>query len=640
MFPRRLSPRKLCVFPCLSAALCLTGIYSNAQANVNENQHTYIYVDANNGSDGSSGSSSAPLQTIQAAINAANSYNRQGVAVKVIVNAGVYRETVDISSYASTGAALTVESSTPGAAVIAGSDVLTGWSDRGSGIYAHSWNQNLGACAVPSGWPSTFPAIARRTEMVFVNGNPLTQVVSSSQLRPGTFFVDDSADTMLVAPPAGVSIWNSNVEAAVRSNTLNIAGRSNVVLRGLVFRHAANCMNTSGANIYNSTNVLVDSIQALWNNWGGLGIYSSNNITVQGSVASHNGGVGLMGARDQNAIFSYNESDYNNWRGAQAALFDWGMGGTKLMYMRNATVQNHFSYNNQAQGLWFDTDNENITINNATLVGNVMAGLQLEADQGPVRLQNSLLCSNGAGVNVLNVQKLSITNNALYNNGGTGIYDGGEIFVAGFSGGHAITNWLTGEYYNLVTTGTVVSGNVIANASNGQIVFGTYLNGNDWSQFASTLNSHNNQWYDPANWNSFMLPYGKHVGMPDWQAAVGSDYSSAWSAPSNAPGCSAPAPDYADFALGLNREHYTRQNGQATVRIRLSSFGEGPVNLSVAGLPGGVSGAFSDNNIAQGQLTLTLSAAPYAGTQTVPVTIWATTADRVHSMTFNVHVAP
>ena len=134
------------------------------------------------------------------------------------------------------------------------------------------------------------------------------------------------------------------------------------------------------------------------------------------------------------------------------------MGGLKSPYMPNTTVQNHFSYNNQAQGLWFDTDNKNITINNATPSGNVMAGLQPEAEEGPITAGNSHIRSSGAGINILN-DSGTIKSNTLYNNSGTGIYDGAEIFVAGFAGGHKITDWLTGETYNILTTKTVMTGN-------------------------------------------------------------------------------------------------------------------------------------------------------------------------------------
>ena len=116
---------------------------------------------------------------------------------------------------------------------------------------------------------------------------------------------------------------------------------------------------------------MFDRVQANWNNWGGLSISGASNFTVQNSIASHNGGVGFQTTRSQYGLYDFNETDYNNWRGAQAAFYDWGMGGFKLFQTRNITVQNHYSYNNQAQGLWFDTDNKNMTVTNATLVGSL-----------------------------------------------------------------------------------------------------------------------------------------------------------------------------------------------------------------------------------------------------------------------------
>lgn len=635
-----MSPNKLLCFLSLPAVLGFTGIRASAQANVNENAGAYIYVDASSGSDGSSGTAGSPLQTIQAAVNEANSKNQQGVSTKIIVNPGVYRETVNIGNHGSSGATLTVEAAKPGTAIISGSDVLTGWNAEGNGIYSHTWTPNLGTCPVPPAWPSGFADIARRTEMVYVDGTPLTQVMSRSDLKPGTFLVDESANMIYAYPASWVNMSSATVEAAVRPRTLTVSHRSNIILRGLTFRHAASCLNTTGAVISGSNNVLVDSVQALWNNWGGIGIYSTDNLTVQNSIASHNGGVGISGYKDRNALFSANESDYNNWRGAQADLFDWASGGTKLMLMRNTTVQNQFSYNNQGQGLWFDTDNKDITVQNATLSGNVMAGLQVEADEGPISLQNSNLCSNGVGVNLVNSRNVAIQNNVLFNNSGTGVYDPGEIFVAGRANGHGIVDWLTGEYYNLFTTGTVLSGNAIQDASPGQELFGTYLTGNDWWQFSNHVSAWGNKWYDPASTASFSLVNGKHVDLSGWQAATGSDYSSSWSAYSSSQPavCNAPAPDYDDFWVALNRPSYTMAGGQATAQIRLESFGYGAVHLSLTGLPNGVSGSFDANDVGSGHITLTLSAETNAAAQTVPVTLWATSGPRVHSVTFNLAI--
>jgi hypothetical protein len=625
---------------CILAIVATAGDRASAQANVVENQSTTLYVDAMAGSDSNSGAQSSPFKTVQAAINKANLLNQQNVGVKVIVNAGVYREFVNIGNYKTTGATLTLQAAVPGTAVISGSDVLHGWSVSG-GIYTKGWTYPISSCAVPSGWPTTFAPISLRTEMIFVNGVPLTQVTAWADLRPGTFFLNTTYAVLHIYPPAGTDMSTAVVEAAVRPSTFAIVNRTNVVLRGLVFQHAADCMNTTGANIYNSSNVLVDSVQAQWNNWGGLGIYSSSHVTLQNSVANYNGGVGFHASKDQNVLFSFNESDYNNWRGAQAAFYDWGMGGTKLMYERNVTVQNHFSYNNQAQGLWFDTDNQNVTINNATLSGNVQAALQIERNEGPLTLANSLLCSSGAGVNVLTSTGLTIQNNTFYNNSGTNKAQA-EIFVGGQAGGRVILDWLTGQTYDLFTTGMVLSGNTFENTAPGQLVFGTYLGGTDWTLFASTLNSTNNTWYDPNTSSAFKIVNGHIVNLSTFQSSVQTDYSSVWQAPAASPdtACKAPTPTYADFNVNVDSRNYTMASGKAVATVRVNSFGYGPVTLKAEGMPSGVSAALSQSSLTSGVVTLTFNSTTTAVAQTVPITLFGVSGSRVHSATFYLHVNP
>ncbi len=635
MLPQRL------LFALLLAVFVVSGIRSSAQAHVTENQTTYLYVDANSGNDGHAGTKSSPVKTIQAAVDKANTNNQKNTGTKIIVNAGVYREDVNIGSYRSTSAPITIEAAVTGAAVLDGADVLTGWSQQTSTIYSHTWSPNLGTCAIPSGWPGTIAPIARRTEMIFVNGIPLTEVMSYGQIRRGTFWVNESTNMIYLSPSPSVNMSTAKVEAAVRRQILTVSNRTNLVFRGLVFRHAASCINTAGVTVNSSSNILFDKDQVLWNNWGGIGIYSTNNVTVQNSVASYNGGIGLMSSRVKYVLFNFNETDYNNWRGAMTALYDWGMGGTKFMYARSTRVQSHFSYRNQAQGLWFDTDNSTITIDNATLSQNVLAALQIEANEGPVVLQNSHLCSSGLGVNVINTEKFTIKSNTLYNNSGTSSLQA-EIFIAGKAGGRKFSDWVTGQAYNLFTSGMVLTGNTFQNASSGQNVFGTYLSGNDWTQFASTLNASYNKWHDPSVTNNFKIAGNKMVTLGGWQGATGTDYTSSWASPSTSPAgaCSVPNPTYTDFAVNLDKETYTMSGGSTTATVRVNSFGYGTVTLSVDGFPSHVWATLSKTSLVSGALTLKLSASSSAANQTVPITLWATSGSRVHSITFYVHVVP
>ncbi len=623
------------------AVLAVAGPAARSQANIVENETSVLFVDAQKGSDSNSGASSSPFKTIQAAVNKANINNQKSVGTKIIVSAGVYRETVNVDAVSGlTSAPLTIQAATNGTAIIAGSDVLSGWSadPQYSGAYVANWTPAQSTCALPSGWPSVQP-IALRTEMLFVNNAALTQVLSYSDLKPGTFFVDTADGTVHMWPPAGVEPSSATVEVASRAKTISVVSRSNIVLRGLVFEHASSCINSSGATITSSSNVLVDAVQASWNNWGGLAVSGSSKVTVQNSIGSYNGGVGFQGTKDQSIVYSNNETDYNNWRGAQATLYDWASGGAKFFQMRTTTVQGHSSYNNQAQGLWFDTDNQNITIDNATLVGSYNGALQLERNEGPITLQNSHLCSSGKGVNVLTTEGLTVTNNVFYNNGATNKYEA-QFYLAGTAGGFSLTNWQTGQVYNLITSGTMMSGNSFIDAAPGQFVFGTYLSGTDWTDFTSTLKSGNNTWYDSATSSAFRIVNGKNVDLPGWQTATGADYNSVWASPatSPAPECAAPAAAYPDFNVSVDSSAYTMASGRATATVRVNSFNFGAVNLSVSGLPAGVTASFSNPSLASGYSTLTLTASSNSATQTVPVILWAVSGDRVHSATINVTV--
>ncbi len=317
------------------------------------------------------------------------------------------------------------------------------------------------------------------------------------------------------------------------------------------------------------------------------------------------------------------------------------MGGAKLFQMRNATVKNHFSYNNHAEGLWFDTDNQNITIDGATLAGNVMAALQIERDEGPVTVENSHFCTSGQGINVFTSPGVTVKNNTFYNNSGTNKYQA-ELFIAGQAGGKIINDYITGKAYSLFTTGMVLTGNTFQNASPGQLVFGTYLSGTDWAQFASTLNASNNTWYDPSSPNSFKVANGKIVNLAGWQSAVQTDYSSVWKVPAASPAsyCTVPAPTLPDFRVTVDSNIYAMSAAKATATARVSSFGYGTVSLQVSGLPSGVTASFSQSSMVSGAATLTFTAASTAVKQTVPITVWGISGSRVHSVTFYLAVSP
>jgi hypothetical protein len=514
--------------------IAASSLLSNAafgQASVSENESATVYVDASNGVDSYAGTAvSQPVASISAAISKAVANNAKGIGTKIVVNPGTYREALTITG--STSAPITIEASSTGSSYLSGSDVVTGWSHSYGSVYSHSfpystYANSFGTCPRVSGIYEHVTSAAFQKAMIFVNGNALTQVYSTSAMRAGTFFADSGTKLVRIWPPNGTNMGSAKVEVASRSAVLSLYHAHNVVIRGMVFTHANSCINHTSATVTSSSNVVFDHDQANWNNWGGIGSSSNDRVTIQNSTASHNGGIGFTAYRNTNFALYNDEADYNNWRGASGNFFDYGMGGVKMLNTHTGTVNGFTALHNQAQGLWMDTDNTNMTVNNVVLVGNRHANMQIEANQGPIHVSNSLICSGENGINMLESENVTVTGTKFYNNGGTP--NTAQFFLGGDPNGRTVTNFTTHGSMRLYNQNTVLQGNVLQDATGGQYVFATYLNSSDWSRFRGSLRSNGNQFFDSTKTTSFKLTGNKNLTLSGWRGATGQDSGSWWS---------------------------------------------------------------------------------------------------------------
>jgi hypothetical protein len=349
--------------------------------------------------------------------------------------------------------------------------------------------------------------------------------------------------------------------------------------------------------------------------------------------------VGFGGFQSSNTLFQFDESDYNNWRGAMGAYYDWAMGGTKLFSMHTATVKDIYAYRNQAQGLWFDTDNKNIVATNETLAENIGPNIQVEVNEGPISMTGSTLCSGGVGMNLINSENVTVAGNTFYNNGATNKHQA-QIYVAGKSNGRALTDWETGQQYNLYTQHISLHDNTFEDAAPGQYLLGTYLSGADWTQFQTTLSSNNNHWFDPTATKKFLIPNGKLVDLNGWQLNSTEDMASVWATSAQPAKCVVPATTFPDFSIIADNHSYTMVSGKGSIKLNVYSYAYGAVNLSVAGLPKGVTASHSQSSLLSGSDVLTLTASRSAINQTVLLTVSANSGSRVHTVSFYVHVVP
>lgn len=645
------------------ALLCAAMLthFASAQANVNESLELYsFWVDTNVGSDSNPGTQALPFKTVGHAASQAVANNQAGKGTHVWINDGTYRESITLTgSTSDTTLPITFEATHHGKAIVSGSVLYTGWTtySGNNSIYTATWNNNWGVCATITGCdPSLYPQpnIMLRQEMVAVNGAVLTEVLSVGQMQTGTFFVDTTNKLIYVWPPSKTNMTTASVEVATEPTLLSLSGKSNIVIRGVVFQYANSCRSypavsvTGLAGLY-PTNILFDSDTFQWNNGQALAIDNPTTyFTVENSNALHNGDSGFQSYETQYGLWQNDVTAYNNWRGAQGAYYACNVAGFHPWAAHNDALTNFTTQYNQTYGIHWDDDN--VSISGTTLIAseNLLSGLFLEKDPGPISIASSYVCNqtspiSGAGFAVRNTEGASFTNGVIYNNAAA------EIAVIGQAGGIQVSDWLTGVTYNLISQEMVNTGNIIESTASNQLLFSdSTLNGVDWTTFLIGFNSNNNTWWNPDNsTGEFIVPIpniGTSESLAGWQTTTLQDLNSTFAQPSGSPQskCAVVA-DANDYWLIANANTVAMDNsGQATftftVMPLLNFSGNVKFNLDgVSEVPGLSASSMSSVSIS-GTATLTITGASTTAPGTYPITVIGTSGNLTHTVTVNLVV--
>jgi hypothetical protein len=503
-------------------------------AEVPEGQTTQVVVVGQQlpqASDDNPGTGELPVKTITRALQVALAYNRQRLGVKIVIHPGVYRESITLRQ--DTDAPLILVATEKGQAIISGADVWRDWQRTATpNEYRHDWPFTWGVTARNSAIPADrrFDDIGRRREMVFVNGYALQQVLSRAALRDNTFFVDEMNHSLYVRTAPEISITAVKIEVSLRSPLLSANGVANIVLRGLTFQHANTPYHTQTVRFDHSSRILIEDCRFDWNNWGGLHFEQSRNVTVRRSTANHNGAVGMDAGFGKNFLFEENETSYNNWRGASGGFTGWEVAGLKHLFIHDALYRAHRAVANLASGMWFDSGNVNITLVDARIDGNMVDGLYVEANHGPITVHKSIICHNGRwGVLVANSRKVTVKQNILYANAACQLVEHGGRSV------RTIEDSETHEDVRLTSGDWSVSHNIVVGTSETEKLFcsnqGRSEDSASWSAFRRSLVSEDNVWFNPYLQEVFALPGGRQVSLGTWRVVLGQDANSLFTDP-------------------------------------------------------------------------------------------------------------
>ncbi|MEO7272840.1 MAG: right-handed parallel beta-helix repeat-containing protein [Vicinamibacterales bacterium] len=422
-----------------------------------------------------------------------------------------------------------LEAIASGTVTVSGSDVWAGWTADGSGAFTHAWNETWGLAPIPGGWDCcvVLSELARRREMVFVNGTRMRQVVSASAVTAGTFHVSESNRQVRLAPPAGVNLGAATVEVAQRSALVMIQNRSNVVLRGIRIQHDASGIGTTGAlSVYTASNILLEDLTLDANNSRGLSFADTSRVSVRGTSANDNGFGGVAGWKMRSTLIENTQALRNNWRGLDADFTDWDPAGVKLMLLHDAALVGVTTSGNQAYGLWLDTDCADVLVRGLTSNDNLNDGVFLEAIEGPVTIDNATLSRNGrSGLLIGNAAAGTLTGSTLIDNRQM------QVLISGTPAGRPADNFETGQVYpGIQSVGWTLAGNTFHALTTSQSVASTTLPSAVWQAFVDSLTSDFNSWYHPTNSRPFVWTGGLTLDFEGWKSRTQQDQHSVFAA--------------------------------------------------------------------------------------------------------------
>ncbi len=423
--------------------------------------------------DENDGTRSEPVRTLARAAELAIESLNAGIPTRIYIMPGEYSGNVSISRGAmnETGASTLLVIQGAGAdetVLTALTSVHQGvsyaadtWSpvDGHPNVYVHDWPNPQAPYAGPwaNDYGQPFQNLATRGELIAVNERVLMPVnlerliwvdpdgrrgqpgrlefrgIEEGGLNnlnaPYTFMVathpeapEEFRNKVFIRLPEGAGIASADIRIGRPGSVLAISGKSNVVIKDLSIRHSAGNMLTAGLSINNCSNVVLENIEATWNNGCGMNLRSVTNMLAVGVIASDNGYKGLGGGGLNHVMFNRLTAARNNWRGLRGGWTGWDAAGFKMGgNSHDVLLVNPVFVGNHTGGLWLDVFCTDVAIESLFSYGNRGAGLWLELshpNQGRYEVRDSVIARNGwLGLAIWDVANVWAHDNVIVDNG-------------------------------------------------------------------------------------------------------------------------------------------------------------------------------------------------------------------------------
>jgi hypothetical protein len=381
-----------------------------------------LHVDQNatTASDSNPGTKDRPFKTISAGVAKA------GPGDTVLVNPGVYRETVTLRTSGQEGKPIAIVAAQKGTVTIRGSVLVAGWrrSEENRKVFIHDgwdkyfgkWDQSL----VKGGdqFKAKFGGAGTQTlayNQVFVDGSLIREVACPEKRQAGTFYIDKEKRQIQLWLENDADPNRSSVEVTDRDVLLQAIGVSHIQIKGLTFEHCANRLQQAAVNFREGTNNLVEDCVISRTAMVGLCMGGDNHV-VRRCVMNHNGEQGFAGPGAENVLIEDSETSFNNLIPWKRVSPSFQSGGFKVAVAHKVKFLRHTSIGNDGPGLWFDVSNDEMEVANCYVADNRQSGVMNEISYR-IHVHDSVFVNNqGGGVLIAEAPGALIERNIIIGN--------------------------------------------------------------------------------------------------------------------------------------------------------------------------------------------------------------------------------
>ncbi len=295
-----------------------------------------------------------------------------------------------------------------GHVLVKGSDVVDGWTSQDEGRFSKLWptepqqvfvdGQQLSQIGgtIFGGFPEKagHPLLALHKSQKGIwpgrrEGNAKTMTANS-------FYYDRDNKTLLLQL-ALKDLSQHVVEVSVRPQSLVGDKISGITIKNIDFQHSNTSTTMRAAMVTLLGNHLtLDGIHADYADSTGIDMWG-DDIVLRNSTANNCGQIGLK-ARGHRIRLVNNETSGNNTRGFNKW---WEAGGAKFVGLgglQDSQVIGHRAVGNAGDGVWFDWKNRNNVIEHGFFAYNQGMGLQYEASDKAVIVNNVVIGNEQRGI--------------------------------------------------------------------------------------------------------------------------------------------------------------------------------------------------------------------------------------------------